>query len=181
MRTTVTLDDLQTIAAENGGECLSHEYVGNQVKLSWRCGRGHEWEATPASIRQGSWCPVCSGRQPLTMDDMHAAAENRGGRCLSTEFLGVRTPLLWQCAKGHQWRAKPQIIRQGTWCPRCLDPAPDAGIARVSRMARDRGGLCLSAQHHDPNKRLRWRCAKGHEWRAKEDEVVAGRWCPKCE
>jgi hypothetical protein len=27
--------------------------------------------------------------------------------------------LLWQCAHGHQWKAKPNKIQQGRWCRIC--------------------------------------------------------------
>ncbi|WP_373322126.1 zinc-ribbon domain-containing protein [Paraburkholderia adhaesiva] len=42
------------------GECLSERYVNNETKLRWRCAKGHEWEAVPASVIKGSWCPQCA-------------------------------------------------------------------------------------------------------------------------
>lgn len=177
--TEYALEDFAAIAADHGGECLSSEYGGLRTKLEWRCRHGHTWEALPAVVRDGSWCPECLGRTPLTLEDMRASAANRGGRCLSEEYAGVRTKHQWECAQGHTWWATPQTIRNGTWCPTCLEPRPDIGIARVCEMARERGGLCLSAHHHDPNLRLRWRCVEGHEWRATE-ALARDRWCPLC-
>lgn len=176
----ITIDELQLIAEQRQGRCLSDEYLGSQVPLLWRCRHGHEWEACPGSVRRGAWCPVCAGRVPLTIEDMRRSAANRGGVCLSDAHAGYRTKLEWRYAQGHTWWATPQTIRNGSWCPTCLEKAPDAAIARVTELARRRGGWCLSAQHHDPNKRLRWRCSRGHEWRAREEEVVASRWCPRC-
>lgn len=56
------LEEMQALAAERGGECLSTEYPkGRNKKIHWRCIEGHEWESTPASVKHaGQWCPTCS-------------------------------------------------------------------------------------------------------------------------
>ncbi|MEZ4226817.1 MAG: hypothetical protein R3B13_38100, partial [Polyangiaceae bacterium] len=179
-RDPIGLEDLQLMAAERGGECLAQEYTTLQEYVPWRCGIGHEWEAKGSSIRQGSWCPHCSGRAPLTLETMKQIAEKRGGECLSKRYAGVRVKLRWSCAKGHEWRATPALLRKGSWCPRCVESHPDEGIARVSALARKRGGLCLSASHPFADKPLRWQCARGHTWRAVEATVQSGKWCPRC-
>jgi len=180
-REVFDLSDFVAIAADQGGECLSTSYGGLRHKLEFRCRRAHTWHMTAASIRKGAWCPTCLGRTPLTIEDMQSSARNRGGVCLSGAYAGNRKPLEWQCGKGHIWEATPQVVRGGSWCPTCMEPTPDAGIARVSTMARGLGGLCLSGQYHDPNKRLRWRCGEGHEWWATEATILTEGWCPLCE
>lgn len=51
---------MDELARSRGGECLSRIYVNSQTHMRWRCAEGHEWEAIPASIRRGTWCPVCA-------------------------------------------------------------------------------------------------------------------------
>ena len=48
-------------------------------------------------------------------------------------------------------------------------------------MAKSRGGELISTHYINSGTKLRWRCAKGHEWIA-TPENVKGRasWCPKC-
>lgn len=29
--------------------------------MLWECSEGHKWKAVPSSIKQGTWCPKCSG------------------------------------------------------------------------------------------------------------------------
>jgi hypothetical protein len=64
----LTIEDIRKTARERGGKCLSNKYVNGVTKLRWRCSKGHEWEAVPDSIRQGTWCPRCGakhgGRKP---------------------------------------------------------------------------------------------------------------------
>ena len=83
--------------------------------------------------------------------------------------------LRWRCARGHIWYAQWLRIRAGRWCRRCK---------RADRMkscralARRRGGRCLSRKY---SKTLTWRCASGHEWRARVYDVVARKtWCARC-
>ena len=55
-----TLADMQAMAAERGGECLSADYTKAYNELRWRCDAGHEWDETPARVRAGRWCPECA-------------------------------------------------------------------------------------------------------------------------
>lgn len=62
----------------------------------------------------------------LDISDMHAAAEFRGGKCLSSSMTPgeLETPLEWQCAFGHRFLATPKLVlKGGHWCPQCF-PSP---------------------------------------------------------
>ena len=76
-------------------------------------GRQHQ-----ASVKNGTWCPVCIGKHQ-DIRDMHKLAEARGGKCLSSKYINNRTKLTWQCEKGHIWEATPHNIRNDHWCPEC--------------------------------------------------------------
>ena len=115
----LTLKELQDLAHEHGGRCLSPKYLGVHAKHRWECSRGHTWEASPSNIKHGgSWCAKCIGKAP-TIEDMRAVAESRGGKCLSSEYVHSQTPLEWECANGHRWKAKPVNVNQGHWCHVC--------------------------------------------------------------
>jgi hypothetical protein len=51
---------VQHIAQEKGGRCLSKEYITTITMMTWMCAKGHTWEATPMSVKGGSWCPECA-------------------------------------------------------------------------------------------------------------------------
>ena len=51
---------LQNFAKQKDGLLISTEYKGNHSKVIWQCNKGHQWEATWASIKcSNSWCPTC--------------------------------------------------------------------------------------------------------------------------
>jgi len=48
-------------------------------------------------------------------------------------------------------------------------------------LAEQRGGECLSDEYKGLKKKLRWRCANGHEWEAVAENIVKGCWCGACQ
>ena len=78
----------------------------------------------------------------LTIQEMQKLATTKGGKCLSDTYVNDRTKLLWQCKKGHQWKATPSNIKQGKWCPRCAGHGKT--IKDMHKLAKWRGGRCLS-------------------------------------
>jgi hypothetical protein len=112
--------DMQSIAQQKGGKCLSKQYINSKEKLLWECNKGHMWEATPFSIIvRKSWCPVCAGNQPLGMDAMHKLAKINEGKCLSNIYKNCKTKMLWQCQFGHKFETTADNVKQGKWCPQC--------------------------------------------------------------
>jgi hypothetical protein len=114
-----TIGEMRRIALERGGKCISARYVSTHTKLRWQCANGHKWLAEPSKIKSGRWCPHCAGNVKLTIQDMQRAASERGGRCLSRNYVNSQTKLQWECARGHRWQAVPNSIRTGRWCPVC--------------------------------------------------------------
>jgi hypothetical protein len=98
----ITLKDMQKLAAQRSGSCLSQEYRNNKSKLIWQCQKGHIWEAIPINVRRGSWCPFCERVAKLTLSEMcELAVKSRGGKCLSNRYTNDKTKLKWQCEEGH--------------------------------------------------------------------------------
>jgi hypothetical protein len=181
---------LHRIATQRGGECLSRRYLKTMFPLRWRCSFGHQWQASLASIiRRDTWCPACAGNRKLELEDLCKIARERGGKCLSSEYVNGRTPLLWECARGHTWRAAAEQVRggffkKGTWCPKCYDQRrafrPAGTIEEMRSLARNRGGTCLSPNYLGSRTKLLWRCGQKHRWYAVPGNVKRGNWCPVC-
>jgi nucleoside-diphosphate-sugar epimerase len=60
-----------------------------------------------------------------TIRGMQELAVSRGGQCLSTEFVDIKTKLKWRCAFKHEWEATPRLLKAGHWCPECAPPPWD--------------------------------------------------------
>lgn len=118
-RQKLSIDEMILLAKTKKGKCLSRSYVNNSTKLEWQCECGYTWWATPNHIKNGTWCPRCSGQLKPTIANMRDIASRRGGKCLSDEYINAHTKLEWECVSGHTWSASPTNIKQGKWCKKC--------------------------------------------------------------
>ena len=140
-RKKYTLRDLQLLAAEHGGICLSAECSRADDKYEWECDKGHKWLATFNDIKgspkhKPTWCPECAGKKKHTIEDMREWAAAHGGECLSTEYVNAKTPLLWRCSCGHEFWAAPTNIQRGKWCPK--ERGKKAWETRRKNMEKDK-------------------------------------------
>lgn len=111
---------------------------------------------------------------------MHELAASRGGKCHSLAYRDRRTPLEWECAKGHRWRVRPSDIMRGSWCRKCVADSLRGTLKEMQELATSRGGACLSIRYVTTNTKLKWACAQGHEWENSPAHIKRGQWCPWC-
>ena len=105
------VEDLKAAAAKHGGKCLSTAYGRSDDKYQWQCARRHRWVAQFNHIlHEGVWCPECAGNKPSTIKQIKKIAKDKGGRCLSKQYVNARQKLLFECAEGHKWKAGSNII-----------------------------------------------------------------------
>jgi hypothetical protein len=185
VRRRLTIAGMRSLAAERGGECLAPDYLGTNTRLRWRCAAGHEFDATPGSVRSGRWCATC-GNRVLGLEFVQQMARERGGRCLASKYVNGRELLTWECGEGHRWRASTDNVRhRGSWCRRCatarnLVEVRRRGLERMQALAAERGGRCLSTEFVNDSTELQWECAEGHRWSALPRWLRYKVWCPKC-
>jgi len=121
------LEELQQIAESKGGKCLSTAYINNKTKMDFICLEGHKWSTMPIVIKRGQWCPICAISERSInrihnndcLLELQQISQSKGGRCLSTTYLGSKTKLNFECKNKHIWMATPDRIKNGTWCPIC--------------------------------------------------------------
>jgi len=174
--------DLAELCRQQGGRVLldlpSAAVVRGDSRPTFQCARGHTWTTRVQTVRDGHWCPECAGTVRGDLAKLQALAAERGGRCLATIYIDNRTPIPFECAKGHRWDARPFTIKQ-SWCPTCAGTRP-LDLATLRADARARGGCCLADVLPGRNQPIEWACAKGHSWMASAKSVHGGSWCPKC-
>ncbi|MFP3339212.1 hypothetical protein R0J91_14635, partial [Micrococcus sp. SIMBA_131] len=50
----------------------------------------------------------------------------------------------------------------------------------MKKIARGRGGECLSSEYINNSTPLEWKCSDGHVWEARPANVINGNWCHYC-
>ena len=141
--------------------------------------KGEEWIEKKGNLVPEVLQPATRDSCKAQYEEMRGLAISRGGRCLSSEYLGSRSKLLWECDRGDRWQALPTSIAQGFWCPTCARNQR-LTLSQFQDMAASRGGACLSSRYVNERTMLTWRCAEGHQWNATPNKVKRGSWCSIC-
>ena len=114
-----------------------------------------------------------------TIEDCIKKAKSKGGLCLSETYVNARTKLVWRCHKNHIWKSAWRNINDGSWCPHCVGNAK-LNIKHMHKLAKARGGRCLSDKYVNARTKLIWQCSKNHIWAAPYYHIMKPRWCARC-
>ena len=174
---------------------------GSHKLIWWRCQNGHSYRSAVKTRVQGSGCPYCAGKNVLPEETSLAteypsiakewdAAKNVP--LLPTQVIsGTRRKVWWRCPKGHSWRAAVYSrTTLGTGCPVCTGRQALAGENDLATLYPDiaaqwdeekNGVLHPNNVTAGSNRRVWWRCEKGHSYRAViAQRVQRGDGCPYC-
>lgn len=110
---------------------------------------------------------------------------------LLPEQVGMRSSrkVWWQCEKGHEWEARIDARFLGHGCPYCSGHRVLPGIndlmTKDPELAKEwhltkNGDLTPDMVTAGSNKRVWWKCEKGHEWQARVTDRIKGNRCPIC-
>jgi hypothetical protein len=180
------------LAAEADGWDPGSVSRGSGLKLKWRCGKGHQYEAVVSSRTvQRSGCSICSGRQVLAgFNDLatthpELAAEADGWDPSAVGF-GSNKVVRWKGRCGHQWAVRVATrASQGRGCPYCASKKVLPGF---NDLATTHPELAAQAEGWDPTtltfasgKKVRWICESSHIWETTvASRGFSGNKCPIC-
>ena len=116
--------------------------LGSGKKAWWKCGKGHEWQATIYNRNKGNGCPYCSGRIAIRGENdfatIHPELLSEWNYDKNTFVPNELLPssgkkAWWKCEKGHEWETSLNNRHNGTGCPICAKEAnssfPETAIA----------------------------------------------------
>ena len=172
---------------------------GSHKRIWWMCSHGHEWESPVyARTTQYHGCPSCAGKRIPEGSSLKAMYPNIAGQWHPTrnaqlkpdDYLpGSHTSVWWQCSEGHEWRAVIKSRVEGNGCPVCSNRVAVTGVNDLESaypiIAKEwhpskNGALKPSQVVTKSERKIWWRCEKGHEWQAQISSRVNGRGCPVC-
>ncbi|WP_392560375.1 hypothetical protein [Orbus mooreae] len=178
-----SLKDIELLAKQKKGKCLTKDYKNSRQRLTWQCQYGHNWQMSIDGYQKGQWCPVCSveHKQQQALRILQQIAKQQGGSCLSTTYTRGCDKYTFHCANGHEWQTTGKNIKNAkTWCPTCCHDQQRRPLAELQALALKRAGLCLAVHDAMLSDKVMWQCAQGHRWKQATYLIRAGRWCPFC-
>lgn len=98
------------------------EYTGNKNRIIVRCNNCYyEWMPTPNNLKHGSGCPKCSKVYSPSNDEFLEWMKNNRPEIIPlTSYVTSSSDMICRClACGHEWKTRPNTIKNGMGCPRC--------------------------------------------------------------
>lgn len=174
---------------------------GSCAKVWWRCDHGHEWMASINSRCQGRGCPICAGKVVIKGVNDLATMFPAVATQWNYQKNGPLTPnqvtpfsnkkAWWTCDLGHDYFAVVSSRTQtGTGCPYCKNKRVLVGFNDLASSHPDiaaqwydklNGNLTPEGVTSGSHKRIWWKCAKGHIWKAAVySRIGSPNTCPTC-
>ena len=184
---------------KNGNLKPEHFTKNSGKKVWWQCSEGHEWQATIDHRNKGRGCPYCSSRKvlkgyndletvnPTLAKDWHYDKNN--GLTPADVMPNSNKKVWWKCSEGHAWQAKIIERNRGNSCPYCSGRYAVKGENDLQTVNpslakewnyKKNSGLTPMDVLPNSNKKIWWKCSKGHEWQAGIADRNRGRGCPYC-
>ena len=173
--------------------------LGSGKKVWWKCVKAHEWQATIGSRNGGRGCPYCSGRYVIKGEnDLETVNptvanewnyEKNNGLSPTDVMPNSNKKAWWKCSNGHEWQATINSRNNGIGCPYCSRRYAVKGVndlqtinpALASEWYYEKNnGLTPMDVMPNSDKKVWWKCQKGHKWKATIGSRNAGRGCPVC-
>ena len=196
-------NDLQTINTALASEWNYEKNEGlipldvmfnSNKKVWWKCKKGHEWQAAITHRYNGTNCPYCSNKKivqgfnDLTTCNPTLAQEwnyeKNGG--LKPEQFSIHSgkKVWWKCQNGHEWKISINHRSRGRCCRYTIKGETDLltiNPALASEWNYEKNNeLAPSDVSPSSNKKVWWKCKKGHEWQATISHRTNGTGCPIC-
>lgn len=184
---------------KNNGLLPSQVLPGSDKTVWWICENGHEWPAPIFNRNKGIGCPYCKNREvkvgynDLATTNPELAKEwnydKNGNLKPSDVTAGSHKRVWWKCSKGHEWEAIIKDRNSGNGCVYCANKKVLKGYNDLAttnpELAKEwnyekNGDLKPSDVIAGSQKKVWWKCSKGHEWEASIDSRNRGRSCRYC-
>ena len=172
-------------------------YGSNKV-VWWKGACGHEWQTSVKARSNGENCPICSGARviegvndlatlkPELADEWSSKNDPLKPTMVTT---GSHKKVIWRDKYGHEWTAtvKSRALN-GTGCPYC---SHNKILVGFNDLASQHPQIASEwSERNYPlkpdmvtvfaNRKVWWRCSKGHEWNTLISTRSGGSGCPYC-
>ena len=183
---------------ENGELTPDDVTFSSHKKVWWLCPEGHKWSAIIKNrCRLNSGCPYCAGKEVSNDNRLsdhypEVAAQwhpSKNGQSPAEVSYGSAKKAWWMCEETHEWKAVISSRTQGHGCPYCAGvlvsdanrlPIKCPAIAKEWHPVLN-GDLTPDKIALASNKRVWWKCPKGHEWEAVvASRTIGGNGCRYC-
>ncbi len=172
---------------------------GSQKIVWWKCSKGHSFQnkiSTRTLLKTG--CIYCAHQKTIIGENDLATTRpdllkewnyDKNSKTPQDVFANTNYKVWWICEKGHEYEMSPSQKSRGCGCPYCANKKILKGfndLATTHPKLLDEWDYEKNTDITPDNitygsdRKVWWKCKKGHEWKATINSRVAGNKCPKC-
>ena len=172
---------------------------GSHKSVWWKCSKGHSFQ-NKISTRaiQGTGCIYCAHQKTIVGENDLATTNpellnewnyEKNKKSPRDVFAQTNYKVWWKCSKGHEYEMSPYSKTRGSGCPYCANKRVLIGFNDLATTHP----VLVKEWNFEKNKEISpynitygsdrkvwWKCEKGHEWKATIASRAAGNKCPKC-
>ncbi len=174
---------------------------GFHKKVWWKCKKGHEWEAVIHPRLKGVGCPYCNGKKaikgfndfatlhPELLKEWDYDKNSKIGIKPDEMLIGSQKKVNWICSKGHKYdRSIYDRLHGRGNCPYCSKRKIAKGIndlkttnpELIKEWDYEKNKIKPDEIATTYNKKVWWKCEKGHSWDSLIYPRTKGVGCPYC-
>lgn len=179
---------------KNGKLTPKDVICGSGKEVWWKCNKcGNEWEAIICNRNKGEkTCLRCNSLGSLNPKLAAEWHPTKNGKITPYMIMpGSNKKAEWICEDGHEWSATVNSRNQGSGCPfhphrsnKTIDDTNCLAIVNPKLVIEwhptKNGNLTPYDVSCGSNKKVWWKCKKGHEWQATIGSRNLGCGCPYC-
>lgn len=170
------------------------KYINNNTPIKCNCTiHNFEWENTPVSLLNGANCLYCTLEDDTVKHGWdkerfyYYIEKERPDIQVCGEYVNNKTPIKFKCnICGHEWKTKPNIIKNGRGCPECgkrkiIEKRALSDDEVRQRLAIVNKNIELVEGYISCSQKATFRCLiHNHVWEATPHNVLQGHGCPIC-
>ena len=164
---------------EHEGYELLSKYINSYIKVKIRCDKGHEYNVTPNSFKNGSRCPKCPSKYTIQAKKQFKELVDQEGYELLSDYKNTITKVKLKCPEGHEYSVKPIKFKSGRRCPKCSGKCSEYAKEQFIQTL-DQEGYELLSGYIDMKTKVVLLCSNGHIVTSRPDHFKRGVRCPKC-
>lgn len=158
---------------------LLGQYISNHVKVKFQCDKGHIYETTPKTFKNGSRCPRCSNSCPEQAKEnfLKVCVENKYS--MVGKYVNTKIKVALKCSHGHEFSARPNDVLMGSRCPKCSNSCPVQAKERFLDNLKKKN-YKLTGIYTGVMNPVEMECNLGHKFIRRPNDINNGKGCRLC-
>ena len=174
-----TVEEVKNLFESRGYTLLSDTYKNSHSHLEYICSNEHQTQITLKELQNGHGCAECAGLKKKTIEDVRELFASRSYTLLSTEYIGVDSPLKYICTNEHNAKISFAKLQSGRGCLKCSGKNRKT-MDEVTLGFNQRGFQLLSTEYKNSHSHLEYLCSQGHQTQISFSSLQIGRGCLEC-